>query len=686
MAGGSAERLTAARLAELRRWAGRLGGDGMPELRAAAGAIARLADELERTRAGRPAGDDSPAPGTGGARTPVFDGERARAWAAEAARAGAVEEVRAAGRAILLLGDELAAARGVLAEASAEPAAASAELTAASASRRRRHPGRRGALLAALPVAAVLAVLAGGRLSAPDLDPSGPAAGALVGSSALESLELSVSAGAGDVRWTLDGEDVSERARVRDDRVVLRPGRLAGGRHVVEASAGSGLPWSGSSHEWAFTVDLVPPRIELPGRVLEAPARLPFVLEGSVERGATLTADGAEVAVAGGRFSLRYPEPPDEPVVLRARDRAGNAVAVSVTVIPVPRLPAAPIRSVHVTAEGWANEELRAGVLRLIDEGRINSVELDLKEESGLVGWDAPVPLARRMGAVQPVYDLREAVELLHARGVRVVGRLVAFRDPVHAEWAWRNRARRQVVQTPGGAPYAGYGGFTNLADADVRDYNVDIAVAAAELGVDDVLYDYVRRPDGPLETMVFPGLEGSLDDAIVAFLAETRERLEPYGTFLGASVFGVAATRPDEVAQPVPAMAREVDYIAPMLYPSHWTPGEYGVADPNAQPYDIVRRSLVDFQRAVQGTGARVVPWLQDFSLGVDYGPREVRAQIRAARELGIEEFLLWDPAVAYTARALDRRARLPATGSAPAEVRRARLPGPEPNERRPG
>ena len=78
--------------------------------------------------------------------------------------------------------------------------------------------------------------------------------------------------------------------------------------------------------------------------------------------------------------------------------------------------------------------------------------------------------------------------------------------------------------------------------------------------------------------------------------------------------------------------MARQVDYIAPMVYPSHWGRGEYDVPDPNAQPYEIVRRSLAAFRRDVHGTGARIVPWLQDFSLGIAYGPAEVRAQIEAS------------------------------------------------------
>jgi hypothetical protein len=159
---------------------------------------------------------------------------------------------------------------------------------------------------------------------------------------------------------------------------------------------------------------------------------------------------------------------------------------------------------------------------------------------------------------------------------------------------------------------------------------------------------------------MRFPGLHGSPSAAIVGFLRETRLALRPYKTMLGASVFGIAATRPDQVAQDVPEMARQVDYIAPLVYPSHWGPGEYNVSDPNAEPFAIVERSLFDFRRDVTGTPARLVPWLQDFSLGgVVYGPAQVRAQIAAARKIGVDEFILWDPGVTYTAAALEPNAR---------------------------
>jgi peptidoglycan/xylan/chitin deacetylase (PgdA/CDA1 family) len=249
-----------------------------------------------------------------------------------------------------------------------------------------------------------------------------------------------------------------------------------------------------------------------------------------------------------------------------------------------------------------------------------------------------------------------------------VVGRIVAFRDPIYATAAWNRGWKAQVIQTPNGQPYAGYGGFTNFASPAVRGYNVEIAREAAKAGIDDVLYDYVRRPDGPISAMTFPGLRGTPERSVASFLGEARKALKPYGTFLGASVFGVAATRPTEVAQDIPAIGRNVDYVAPMVYPSHWGSGEYDVAYPNAEPYQIVQRSLQDFTKQVKGTGARVVPWLQDFSLGVTYGPQQVAAQIKAARDDGIDEWLLWDPLVTYTGQGLPRAPRVPAKGEKPA------------------
>ncbi len=452
-------------------------------------------------------------------------------------------------------------------------------------------------------IALLVASVAGARsVFAPSLEATGPAGGAHLDAARLAKLQFTVT-GASNVRWKLDGSDVSARATRKGSTQTLRPGELADGEHRVEVKRGGGFLGAETTRGWSFTVDTTPPSIKLDGPAAARP-RKPLVLEGRVEPGARLLIAGRAAQVDDGRFAARFSPPLPRRLLLEAVDLAGNSATRRVPVDIIPRRPAEPVRAVHVTSYGWADADLRRGVMKLIDEKRINAIEIDLKDESGEVGFDAPVPLGRQIGAVGHVYDLDDVVKKMHARGIRVIGRLVCFRDPVLASASWKSGKRNRVVQTPDGGEYSGYGGFTNFADPAVRKYNIDIAVAAARAGVDDVLYDYVRRPDGPRDSMVFPGLRGTPEHAIVEFIHETRLALEPYGTFLGLSVFGVAATRPTEVAQDIPAMARESDYVAPMVYPSHWGPGEYNVANPNSEPYEIVLRSLRDFRQADAGHG----------------------------------------------------------------------------------
>ncbi|MBA3718118.1 MAG: polysaccharide deacetylase family protein, partial [Actinobacteria bacterium] len=505
------------------------------------------------------------------------------------------------------------------------------------------------------------------KLSAPSLDASGPKNGAVLGAPALAKLKFSAKGNRGDLahqRWSLDGKDVTPSPTAK--RLVYRPHNLRDGKHTFAIVASGGFLGASSSRSWSFTVDTTSPKLKLDRPVVSYASR-PIRANGTISEDAVLRAGRKRVPIHDGHFKLVYATPPAGAVTLTATDPVGNSSRWRMPITIVPRQPREPVRAVHMSADGWAYSPLKQGVLQMIDEGRINAVELDIKDESGIVGWPAAGADVKRFGGVRDIYDLRDAVRQLHAKGVRVIGRLVAFRDPIQADASWKAGKRDQVIQNPDGSLYTSdYGGFGNFANPDVRRYNIAIAVAAAKLGVDDILYDYIRRPDGPIETMVFPGLKGSAEESIVSFLAETRKALAPYKTFLGASVFGIAATHPEEIAQNIPMMARELDYVSPMVYPSHWGPGEYNVDNPNAQPYDIVRRSVADFERAVKGTGARVVPWLQDFSLGITYGPNEVAAQIRGAADAGADEFFLWDPEATYSASGVPATARMPATGTA--------------------
>ncbi|HTJ75272.1 MAG TPA: putative glycoside hydrolase [Acidimicrobiales bacterium] len=450
----------------------------------------------------------------------------------------------------------------------------------------------------------------------------------------------------------LDGVRVPAAARhTEGPTVVWRPGPLAEGPHEVTVS----VPRPGMGDyrfHRRFTVDDTAPRIDVPALADPVDMCAPVTIRGQAEPGTTLTLDGQPVRLAhGGAFTLSFDRTPDAPLQLVATDVAGNQTSREV-IAPV-RYPGG--QGVHVTDAAWGYEPLRKGIISLIDAGLVSTVELDLKDESGIVGYDSHVPLAIQVGAVRPEFKLKDVVADLKGRGVRVIGRIVAFRDPPLARWAWDNGKRDWVVQTADGTKMLDtYGGFTNPARPEVHQYNLDIALEAADAGVDDILWDYVRRPEGDPATMRIPGLPENTSNAIVTFLSTTEAALHQRCVYQGASVFGIAASRPDAVGQDVPRMARHVDYLAPMLYPSHWVNGEYNVANPNKQPFDIIKASLADFQAKTAGTGIALTPWLQDFSLGQAYGPAQVRAQIDAAASLGVGDWLLWNAGGVYTTQAL--------------------------------
>ena len=209
-----------------------------------------------------------------------------------------------------------------------------------------------------------------------------------------------------------------------------------------------------------------------------------------------VTAGDRSVPVAGGHFTLTLTSPPARlPVV--ATDAAGNETTDVVSVaVRHPQM-----RGVHLTGYGWNADVLRKPVLALVRQHKINTIELDIKEEDGYVNFDTGVALAHRMHAVRVLYDPHKVVAQLHAMGVRVVGRIVCFRDPKMAGWAWKHGHRDWVVQAPNGGPYnsAKYGGaaFTNWANRQVQGYNIALATEGAKLGFDDIMYDYQGlKPD----------------------------------------------------------------------------------------------------------------------------------------------------------------------------------------------
>jgi hypothetical protein len=438
---------------------------------------------------------------------------------------------------------------------------------------------------------------------------------------------------------------------------MARPKDLTAGQHELVVSA-NGFPFKSASVRRTFTVDLSGPRLVLPARI-GAPATQQVILTGVAENAVTVNVEGQVVPVVRGRFDVGLVSS-DRVVSVLAVDQNGVTETGTVTITTQPVAPTQPARrGVHITATGWADPALRNAVLELARQKRIDAVQLDIKDEAGVVGYASTVPLAIEAGAASATYDAAAAVAELKGLGMRVVGRIVNFLDPKLAAYALANgRTDELILNADGSGPYqSGYGtvAFTNFANPAVRQYNIDLAVEAVNLGFDEILYDYVRRPDGPIETMTIPGLTVDPAIGVADFVRASRAALTGLPVTLGISVFGIAATRPEPIAQDMRLLLPSVDYIAPMVYPSHWGPGEYGLANPNANPYEIVKRSLTDFHAIAYGSGVAVLPWLQAFSAaGIDYGPDQVMAQVQAAAETGSPGYLLWNSGSVYDANSL--------------------------------
>jgi hypothetical protein len=310
------------------------------------------------------------------------------------------------------------------------------------------------------------------------------------------------------------------------------------------------------------------------------------------------------------------------------------------------------VRGVHVTM-ALAGIPGKLEQYIAMKRAGLNAIELDVKDENGEIGFPVNVPLAHRVGSAKPYYDAERAVAKIHAAGLYLIGRVVTFEDPLLSLGAPQLAIRRAD-----GSRWVNNGGlgWTNPYDRRVWKYNIDIAEQAAKLGFDEIQFDYVRFPsDGDISQIRYPGKHAQpMGWTIPMFLKYARSRLKPLGVRISTDVFGLSATRNLGIGQFPRRISRFVDAIYPMVYPSHYVSGEYNIIDPDSRPGTTVAYSLRDFRNAVRGSRAKLIPWLQDFSLGRTYSLADVQDQIQAARLEHTKGFMLWNAAGVYTVKAL--------------------------------
>ncbi|HEY4504784.1 MAG TPA: putative glycoside hydrolase [Candidatus Paceibacterota bacterium] len=308
-----------------------------------------------------------------------------------------------------------------------------------------------------------------------------------------------------------------------------------------------------------------------------------------------------------------------------------------------------PAKAVYMTSYVAGVKSWRGKILKLIDDTELNSLVIDIKDYTGVsVGERTP--------------DIKDFIKELHEHDVYVIGRVSVFQDQKyvkeHPELAVLRKDNGNVWRDGKGIAWLDPGSL------DVWDYIVGIARDYYEMGFDEINFDYIRFPsDGDMNNIsyTFASSTRSKSNQMKLFYEYLDHELRMKGIPISADLFGMTTSNTDDlgIGQVLENALEHFDYVAPMVYPSHYPPHFNGWPDPNKVPGEVVNYALVKaVTRALVASSSpdKIRPWLQDFDYGGNYGEKEVRAQINAVYDAGLTSWMLWDPGVKYTPGALDK------------------------------
>ncbi len=406
--------------------------------------------------------------------------------------------------------------------------------------------------------------------------------------------------------------------------------------------------------------------------------------------------------------ALTYIKPASSPSVLSVSEVASTTAEISVATPPtLPSVQHVPlpeaVKAIYMSACVAGTPSFREELIQLVEETELNAIMIDIKDFSGTLSfaptdpWWLPAWQASRCGA----QDMREFIADLHERGIFVIGRVTVFQDPFLAE-----RVPEWAVKRRDGTVWHDHKGlsFIDVAAHLYWEKIVDLSVDAYTIGFDEINFDYVRYPsDGNMVDIDFPlTRQGEWPEdkpanleAFFAYISEELRQGERFNSvnhigtgrvtatpWISADVFGMTTTNTDDlsIGQIQERILPYVDFLAPMVYPSHYPKNFMGYPNPNLVPYEIVYHAMrsgvvraqatttsVDaFTHTRLGTstpalyakssygGERFRTWIQDFDYGGDYDAADVRAQIQASYDAGVPSWMIWAPSNRYTREAL--------------------------------
>lgn len=321
------------------------------------------------------------------------------------------------------------------------------------------------------------------------------------------------------------------------------------------------------------------------------------------------------------------------------------------------KIPEFLVKGIYVS--GWAaGDEAKINrLIQLVNQSELNTMVIDVKDESGHISYRSDVDMAGFTGANEnKISNFNQLLRVLKKNNIYTIARITVFKDPNLA----KSRPDLSLPIKTSDDEIVFSREWVDPYLKIVRNYNIDLAKEAYDLGFDEVQFDYIRYPViRDQERQIFTYGESKIDN-INRFVSQAKKELAEYDRPLSIDVFGLTTSLEGGIGigQSFRELAEKINIISPMVYPSHYDPGIFGIESPAEEPYKIIKKSVGDARQKtldIDKPDVKIRPWLQDFSLGHKYTEREVIQQIKALDELGIDEWLLWNPESKYTEEVFD-------------------------------
>lgn len=322
------------------------------------------------------------------------------------------------------------------------------------------------------------------------------------------------------------------------------------------------------------------------------------------------------------------------------------------------------VRGLYVSAHSVALKGRLDELIELAKKNNINTFVIDVKGDYGELTFPMSDEINKYTKSANKnpiIKEIEPVIKKLKDNGIYTIARIVSFKDTIYA----KENPDKIIVYKDGGKAFTNSDGlvWVSAYDKNLWEYNVTVAKEAAKVGFNEIQFDYVRFPasnGGKLDKVLNYRNTDNMTkaEAIQKYLNYAKKELSPYNVYISADIYGQVGSSSDDMSlgQFWEAVSSEVDYVSPMMYPSHYGKGVYGLAVPDANPYKTIYHSTKDSINRNNNISSPAIirPWIQAFTATwvkghINYGPNEVKEQIKAMKDLGVDEYILWSATNRY-------------------------------------